>query len=407
MSLKKHKLALAIAAAAGMAFSASAFATNGYFAHGYGTKNKGLGGAGVALPQDSMAAATNPAGMVFVGDRLDIGLAIFNPNREYSSTNAGAVVTSAQESDAEYFYIPHIGYNKMLSANQSVGVSIYGNGGMNTDYSRPVFTTAGASGVNLEQLFVNVSYAHKITSNASVGAGAIVAYQRFKAYGLQNFGLQNQGNDESFGYGLRIGGQVDVGGGVTLGAAYQTKMEMDELSKYAGLFAEQGDFDIPSNYTLGVAWKAMKDLTLAFDFQRINYTDVASVSNPGPRSFADVGALGTANGPGFGWEDINVFKLGVQYVTGEWTWRAGWNHGDQPIPTVNEGLFNILAPGVVEDHLTLGFTKTLSKTSEISVAFMHAFSKSVTSTIPAALGGGATELKMDQNEIEFSYGMKF
>ena len=61
-------------------FAAPVFATNGYFAHGYGTKNKALAGAGVALPQDAMIAATNPAGMVWVGERLDVGLAIFSPS---------------------------------------------------------------------------------------------------------------------------------------------------------------------------------------------------------------------------------------------------------------------------------------------------------------------------------------
>jgi len=406
MSIKKSKLALAVAVAAGLIFPASAFATNGYFAHGYGTKNKGLGGAGVALPQDAMAAATNPAGMVFVGERLDIGLAVFNPNREYSSTNAGFVTTAAQESDSNYFYIPHIGYNKMLNADQSVGISVYGNGGMNTNYPSTVFGSS-ASGVDLSQLFANVSYAHKIMSSASLGAGAIFAYQRFKAYGIQNFGIENQGYDSSTGYGLKLGGQADVGGDVTFGATYQTKMRMSKFDKYAGLFAEQGDFDIPSHYTLGLAWKATQDLTVALDYQRINYTDVAAVSNPGPRTGADVALLGTDNGPGFGWKDINVFKLGVQYNMGDMSLRAGWNHGDQPIPTADEGLFNILAPGVVQDHLTLGFTNRLSKTSEINIAYMRAFSNTVTSTIPAALGGGATDLKMDQNEIEFSYSMKF
>jgi long-chain fatty acid transport protein len=33
-------------------------ATNGYFSHGYGIKSKGMGGVGIALPQDAMAAAT-------------------------------------------------------------------------------------------------------------------------------------------------------------------------------------------------------------------------------------------------------------------------------------------------------------------------------------------------------------
>ena len=34
-----------------------------------------------------------------------------------------------------------------------------------------------------------------------------------------------------------------------LGLSYQTRIFMSEFDKYAGLFAGQGDFDIPSNYT--------------------------------------------------------------------------------------------------------------------------------------------------------------
>lgn len=61
----------------------NAYATNGYFANGYSLESKGMAGAGVALPQGSLDAAINPAAMAFVGKRLDIGLTMFNPNREY------------------------------------------------------------------------------------------------------------------------------------------------------------------------------------------------------------------------------------------------------------------------------------------------------------------------------------
>jgi uncharacterized membrane protein YedE/YeeE len=45
----------------------SSFATDGYFLTGYGTKQQGQGGAGVAKPGDSLAGATNPAGLFLVG----------------------------------------------------------------------------------------------------------------------------------------------------------------------------------------------------------------------------------------------------------------------------------------------------------------------------------------------------
>ena len=57
---------------------------------------------------------------------------------------------------------------------------------------------------------------------------------------------------------------------------------MTKFGKYEDLFAEQGSFDIPENWTIGLAFKATKKLTIAADFQKIYYSDIASVANPGP-----------------------------------------------------------------------------------------------------------------------------
>ena len=67
-----------------MTLAPAAEATNGYFTHGYGTIAKALAGAGVAMPQDTLAAGTNPAGLAFLGKRYDIGVSVFGPNRSYT-----------------------------------------------------------------------------------------------------------------------------------------------------------------------------------------------------------------------------------------------------------------------------------------------------------------------------------
>ncbi|MFP5504789.1 MAG: hypothetical protein ACLGH6_01190, partial [Gammaproteobacteria bacterium] len=59
-------VALAVAAAIA---APAAHATNGYFKIGYGTKNRGMAGAGLAFSQDSLAPAVNPSGLSFVGNR--------------------------------------------------------------------------------------------------------------------------------------------------------------------------------------------------------------------------------------------------------------------------------------------------------------------------------------------------
>ena len=61
-----------------------ALATNGYFMIGYGAKAIGVGGAGVAFPQDRLAGAVNPAGMALVPGGYDAGLRVITAIREAS-----------------------------------------------------------------------------------------------------------------------------------------------------------------------------------------------------------------------------------------------------------------------------------------------------------------------------------
>ena len=143
---------------------------------------------------------------------------------------------------------------------------------------------------------------------------------------------------------------------------------------------------------------------MVFDVQQIYYSGVASISNP--ISNIGPGNLGTNNGAGFGWEDMTVYKLGYQWSTSsDWTWRVGYSYGKQPIPD-SEVLFNILAPGVIEQHITFGFTNKLSPTSEWNFAAMYAPSKSVTGTNPL-WPTQTVELKMYEYQVEASYSWKF
>ncbi|QKT04391.1 outer membrane protein transport protein [Ectothiorhodospiraceae bacterium 2226] len=428
-----RKKTLAVAIALTFAAPGAAWATNGYFAHGYGTTSKALAGAGVAYSQDALAAATNPAGMVTIGGRTDASLAVFSPRREYTVGNpqgAGSPNVPLQpgtvESDSDWHLIPAFGYNHMLDENNAIGISVYGNGGMNTDY--PAFENdicagfgggsgsfcGGETGVDLMQLFIAPTYARKVNDNIAVGISPILAYQRFEAKGLGAFGqmgfssdpnnLTNRGTDDSFGYGAKVGIQGEAMPGLRLGASYQTKMRMDEFDKYSGLFAEQGGFDIPATATVGLAFDIApqgKQGTLLFDVQHIWYSDINSIANP----FASPGQLGDDNGPGFGWRDMTIYKLGYQWQHNQdWTWRVGYSYGEQPIRS-SEVLFNILAPGIMEHHITGGFTRRMGNNQELNFAAMYAPKRTVSGTNP--LDGQTIELQMRQFEIELGYAWRF
>lgn len=435
----------ALMALAGLATGAQA--TNGYFSHGYGMKAKGMGGAATAMSDDAFGGANNPASMAFVGDRLDLGVDVFSPRRSASRTrSAGGAgfFDGSVDSDSNYFAIPEFGYNKMLNPNLALGVTVYGNGGMNSNYKggqtdlgvcgggAPIGVPGnllcgpGKLGVDLLQLIVAPTAAYKIAPNHSIGISPLIGYQRFKAEGLLGFSqlsltpsnLSDRGYDDAFGYGVRLGYQGKISSTVTIGAAYASKMNFDKFDKYKGLFAEQGNFDIPENYNLGVAWQATPEVLVALDYQRINYSGVPSITNssqqpgcvPAPPFGPGTGAacLGGSSGIGFGWSDMDVWKLGVEYKYSKaMILRAGYNHGDSPIGS-RDVTFNMIAPGVVEDHLTLGLTYAFTSGDEFTMSYMHAFENSVTgATNPTYFPVGGTEtIKMYQNSLGVAYSWK-
>jgi len=414
-----------------LVFPAVSEATNGYFAHGYGARSKAMAGAGAALPQDAMAAAVNPAGMAFVGNRLDVEMELFNPNRQYTVQGAPTMAPGAfplnpgtVKSDSDLFPIPTLGWNHKLDHNQSIGLTVFGNGGMNTDY--PGFASqtcapggtgafcGGSTGIDLVQVFISPSYARSFANNRfSLGIAPIFAVQSFKAQGLSSFAgyssdsqnLSNNIRNYSYGAGVRVGGLVELLPGLHLGASYKSRVFMSPFSHYAGLFAEQGDFDIPESINGGLAWDITDRITAAFDVEHIRYSSVNSVGN----SFLpnlQTAQLGNSNGAGFGWKDMTVFKLGTQWKQNEdWTWRGGVSYGAQPIPS-SEVLFNILAPGVQEWHLTTGFTRTLTDKDDLSFAFMYSPSKTVSGPNPLS-PGQTIDLEMHQLSFQLAWSRRF
>jgi len=485
MNFRIHKPLLTVAVS-GLLAAPIAHATNGYFMHGYGSKEKGLAGAGVAYNHnDAMAAATNPAAMAFVDQRIDIGLQIFSPSpRSYTVTDpngalplapdgtpftafcapvpSGATVCQPPfsvnpgtvESENDFFLLPHGAVNWVLNDKTTFGLAVYGNGGMNTEYksgsaatldgsTAPALTYnnnlpgtfgAGTAGINLEQMFFNFNSAYKLNPKHALGGSLILVGQRFRAQGLENFGgfsldstnMSGNVNSLSWGFGAKLGYQGEVANGVRVGISYQTKISMGEFDEYKGLFAEGGDFDIPSTYTLGASFDVGKSGVIVADYQRINYTDVKSISNsiskltgggcfdalsatvtngtPTPASGST--CLGGPDGAGFGWEDIGIFKLGYQFTAANIDWRVGYSHADQAIPE-SEVLFNILAPAVIQDHITAGMTLPVGKSQEFNLALMYGMKESVKGPNPFDGNTTQIEIEMTQFDIQAGWAWKF
>jgi long-chain fatty acid transport protein len=105
---------------------------------------------------------------------------------------------------------------------------------------------------------------------------------------------------------------------------------------------------------------------------------------------------------------MTVYKAGLQYeASRDWTLRAGYSYGRQPIRD-NEVLINILAPGVMEQHVSAGVTRAIKKGQAFNLAIIRAIPKSVTGPNNLeAPNRQSIELRMDQWELDLSYSFGF
>ncbi|WP_284124792.1 OmpP1/FadL family transporter [Parerythrobacter aestuarii] len=402
------------------AITAPAHATDGYFQHGVGVKGKGTGGVAVALPQDATSIGANPATATEIDHRVDIGVEVFVPDRSAQiSGNAFGLNGNYNGNGANPFVLGDVAYVRPVSDKVTVGIVFFANGGMNTVYETNPFGPLGGqgdAGVDLKQAFIMPTAAVKVAEGHSVGASVVGVVQSFKATGVQPFAgfsadpanFTNRGTDWSVGVGFKLGYYGKLTEGFSVGAFYQSKVGTGKFDKYAGLFADAGGFDVPESWGVGAAVDVSDKLTVGVDYKKINYDSAPSVGNSIASLFQGV-PFGASDGPGFGWSNIDVLKVGaVWQASDKFTLRAGYGRSENPIPA-NETFLNILAPGVVQDHFTLGGSVQLSSKAELSAYVMRAPTNRVSGagSIPPMLGGGEADIFLAETSGGLSLGFTF
>lgn len=200
---------------------------------------------------------------------------------------------------------------------------------------------------------------------------------------------------------------------LSVGASWQSKTYSQKFSRYRGLFADRGDFDIPATYGVGVAVKATDALDLALDVRRIEYSRVNAVGNSFQRLLTGH-SFGSDDGPGFGWRDTTSIKLGANYrLSPAWQIRAGYGYTTQPIPA-NQTFLNILAPATVQHQITAGATWTSEGGLEVSAFGLYALPQTVKGSgsippgfPPGGLGGGEVDIKLSELSFGLGLGWRF
>jgi len=417
--------------------SPAAFAINGYFLLGYGAKQLGMAGAGVALPQDRVAGALNPAGMALVAPGFDVGIGVMHPIRggEIDCRGIGACDREVSDSSRrEIFAVPTMGYSRRLANGATLGVTLYANGGLNSTYDRALYDEAigritgavrGSTvlvdklGVDFGQFVIAPSLSQSF-GPVALGIGPLVQLQRFKAYGFGSFAglstapdsLTDRGSEYLFGGGVRAGAIWTVLPTLRLGVSGSSPIYMEKSVKYNGLFADNGGFDVPAHFTVGLAQQLLPSLTLAFDYQKIFFADVGALGNPAPSAAEFLGNIapdrrfGGRRGIGFGWRNQDVFRIGLLWAQSpRLQWRLGYSRNNSQI-TTDSILFNIPTPSVMSQKVTGGVTYEWTTGHAFSVGYMHGFDDE-RRTANSVLFGAPAKLQAGGEIVELAYHHAF
>jgi long-chain fatty acid transport protein len=115
-------------------------------------------------------------------------------------------------------------------------------------------------------------------------------------------------------------------------------------------------------------------------WKRIFYSSIRAIGNS---SFPLLlNSLGTPNGPGFDWKDLDSFAFGAEWrATADLTLRSGYFYNANPVRS-RAVVSNIVSPVIDVHHVSGGLNYKVTKNSSIDFAAVYTFKNSMTSLEP-------------------------
>ncbi len=417
------KLPLGLAA---MLLPLSAAATNGYQLIGVGAYQKSLGGAVTANPGSAMTAVSNPAGLARIESRTDFSMEAFMPTR---SVDFGALGGVEGESAAPLYGVPAIGWVAPTGGADDLyfGGGMYGTSGMGVDYAATAMMPAmnlyweGYSNISFWQMAPALAW--RANDRLSLGASLNIDYQAVAFKQRLSADTNLDGNAETvmqhfdlsrgasgFGLGLGLGLLYDISDRVTLGLNYKSRQEFapmeyqlgfGDISNGPGAEAPAGtyslDLDFPQQAALGIAVDVNDALTVSADVKWINWSDTMNtLAVQGP------GGMQVVMDPG--WEDQTVIAVGIAYALNERiNLRAGYNHAKTPFGEEAVSR-NLILPGIVETHYTLGADVALNRHWQLGMHYMMVPEKRLVSSDPNMPGA---VISLEERSFGVNIGYRF
>jgi len=453
------------------------FAQAGHIMQGVGSVNMSMGGASTAQPLDiSGAMQWNPATISTFDSKiikLDVGLFFSSPELS-SSLPVGAMwqadqfypgqpispaVSGTTKDDRGMSPMPALAMvwgkegSKHTFGASAFGISGFGVtfpqdnnspsdalGNPNPDFnpmdnSNPVNYPQAARGFgHIESdymlLQVGLSYAYELSDKFSIGIQPNIDYAALElapsplsspdftppAGAPTDRGYPTTDKASAIGFGAQVGLFYDSGFGLKLGASYKTAQKFSEF-KFKNTYIN-GDaapdvsfqMDYPAIFSLGLGYSE-GDVDLALDFRRVDYENTDG--------FSKTGWTPTASVAGFGWKNISILSVGLQYKgIDKLPLRIGYTYSSNPIPE-EVTFFNIPATAIIKNAYQFGLSYVVNDTWEVDAVYHYGDSNGATegkilnpglvspSNQLGAMPGSSVSYEMTTSMIQFGISYTF
>jgi len=359
--------------------TALAWAGNGHLLHGVGAVNSSMGGAGVALLEDSIAALhVNPALLVKAqGNQISFSSEFFKDGLAVEARVANT--TTATDATTQLGVIPAFGWMAHKPDTPiGLGFGLLGEAGFRTDYPQdssdflllPQPDGFGRIFTDLSIVKIPIAMAFQVNPKLAVGASFNVYRGSLAIQPLPvvqpdcssdgNCWLPGASNQVSrFGLGFQVGMYYEFNPMISFGVSYTTKqwfqqyqwnsfIENPNLATFGTARILRFNLDGPQNVQFGVGLHPTKKLSIAADGKFIKYRGVVGIG--------EEAGVDTVNHKllGIGWRNIWVGMLGAEYkMNDRVTLRAGYNHGQTPIRS-DFTVTSMGTPSTFQKHFCLG-----------------------------------------------------
>jgi long-chain fatty acid transport protein len=367
-----------------------------------GPVNSSMGGAGTALPNESLGALMfNPALIsVAPGNQISFTTEFFKDSINIDTTlNAGGRTHSAS-STSQLNIVPAFGWmSRKPDSKMALGFGLIGTGGFSTDYpqdSASVLFAQRPGGLGRVYSTYSVTkiplaLGYQATPKLSLGASINVYMGQFAMAPLwsQEFDQGSTGRwypeagrpSQKFAVAVQLGFLYQASTSFSVGASITTPQDFGTY-EWNSTNADPGsrgfgtsrtltyDLDGPMVVSFGAGWKPGKKTQIAVDGMFTKYTGVHGFGGPG----------GIVNGTvyPFGWRDVWTFKAGVQHqATGKLTVRAGYNFSQTPLRS-EVVVSSVIAPLTNQQRINGGFGYQVFPFLEANVSLSYAPREHVT-----------------------------